>query len=162
MERTQKQITGRAPRPYNWDDRRCDPARSHTRVREPFRVENVSERRREEAKRAKEEKLRLILLEIATVVVLVLMLSMVIGKLNSITRIKQDQIAVSEIIEMLDAEISSSTTRLNGLKNDEAIKYRARMELGMIEADEYSMHVLSNVKVYTSDEIETAGAGSRK
>lgn len=162
MERTQKQITGRAPTPYNWDDRRYDPARSHTRVREPFRVENVSERRREEAKRAKEEKLRLILLEIATVVVLVLMLSMVIGKLNSITRIKQDQIAVSEIIEMLDAEVSASTTRLNGLKDDEAIKYRARMELGMIQADEYSRHVLSNVKVNTSDEIETAGAGSRK
>lgn len=162
MERTQKQITGRAPAPYAWDDRRYERMRNVARDKNAFRVEDIANARKREAKRKRDERMRLLFLELATVAVLVLMLSLVIGKLNSITRIKLDHKTLVNINETLRAEISAQESYLNNLSNDNSITYRAKMELGMIDPDEYSVHVLSNVKVNTSDAYHTAGAGNRK
>lgn len=159
MERTQKQITGRAPVPYSWDNGNNSRARYQTRDRNAFRVVTVTAARQNDRIRKQNEKMRLIFLEVATVAILVLMLSMVIGKLNRISHIKQDYIATGEVNEMLIAQISISETRLNNLSSDNSIIFLAKTELNMIDPDETSIHVLSNVKRATSDTTHTAGAG---
>lgn len=161
MERTQKQITGRAPVPYSWDNGQYSRARYETRSRDAYRVENVQAARRGAKKPTRNERIRLIALEIATVAILVLMLSMVIGKLNHIANIKNEQIRTGEIIKTLDSEVSIAHTRLSNLSSDSSIKFLAKTELNMIDPDETSVHVLSNVRRTTSDTTHTAEAGFR-
>lgn len=162
MERTQKQITGRAPAPYAWDDKHYERTRNVARNRNAFRVEDVNARRKAEAERRKKEKAKLWLLEIMMVAVVILLLFMVIGKVSSIEKIIDDQEVIIDLNKRLRADINVQNTQLNGLISDDSVSYRAKMELGMIDPDESSVHVLSNVKVNTSDAFTTAGAGSRK
>ncbi len=161
MERTQKQITGRAPVPYSWDNGQYSRARYETRSRDAYRVEHVPAARRGNRKPARSERIRLVALEIATVAILVLMLSMVIGKLNHIANIRNEQIRTGEIIKTLDSEVSIAQTRLSNLSSDNSIKFLAKTELNMIDPDETSVHVLSNVRRTTSDATHTAEAGFR-
>ncbi|MBR3928433.1 MAG: septum formation initiator family protein [Clostridia bacterium] len=161
MERTQKQITGRSAVSYSWDNGQYGRARFETRYRDAFRVENVSRTRQADRNRRRKEKLRLFTLEIATVAILVLMLSMVIGKLNHIADIKEEYNIIDKVKNQLRADVNIAETTLAGLINDNAIEYRARTELYMIRPDETSVHVLSNVTRSTPDTIHTAEAGVR-
>lgn len=161
MERTQKQITGRAPVSYSWDNGQYSRARYETRSRDAYRVENVSAAKKHVKKPTGNERIRLLALEIATVAILVLMLSMVIGKLNYIANIKSEQIRTGDIIRTLDSEVSIAETRLANLSSDDSIKFLAKTELNMISPDETSIHVLSNVRRTTSDTTHTAEAGSK-
>ena len=157
MERTQKQITGRSPAPYSWDERNDDALRTRRNDRNAFRVENVS------AQRAKKQaqRVRLLALELATIAILVMMLSMVVGKLNHISRIKKEHTQMKETLEILNADVSVKSTRLQNLISDESIEFLAETQLNMINPNEQSIHVLSGVKRQTSDEIHTAGAGMK-
>lgn len=161
MERTQKQITGRAPVPYSWDNGQYSRARYQTRSRDAFRVDNVSNAREQNRRKKQQEKIRLIALEIATVAILVLMLSMVIGKLNHISDIKEEYNIINKVKEQMRASVDNAQTELDGLTSDSAIEYRARTELNMISPKNESVHVLSGIKRTTSDEIHTADASGR-
>ena len=157
MERTQKQITGRSPAPYSWDEGRINAARTRRNDKNAFRVENVqASRAKKQAERAK-----LILLELATIAILVMMLSMVIGKLNHISRIKKEHIQMKETLEILDADVSVKRTRLQNLISDDSIKYLAETQLYMIDPDDDSVRVMAGVKRNTSDRAHTAEAGYR-
>lgn len=159
MERRQKQITGRAPVSYSWDDGQYSRARYQTRDQSAFRVENVSAARKHSRKQSRNDRIRLIALEIATVAILVLMLSMVIGKLNRITDIRQEQKALDKVIDMLKSEKSVLSTMYKNLSDDASVVFLAKTKLNMIDPDDTSIHVLSNVKRITSDVIHTAEAG---
>ena len=98
---------------------------------------------------------------VATVAILVLMLSMVIGKLNHIADIKSEQIKTGDIIRKMASEVSIAQTRLSNLSSDDSIEFLAKTELNMISPDETSIHVLSNVTRITSDATHTAEAGSK-
>ncbi|MBQ1258418.1 MAG: hypothetical protein IIX93_14235 [Clostridia bacterium] len=161
MERTQKQITGRAPVPYSWDNGHSSRARYETRKSDAYRVENVSSSARYTGKTTGGERIKLIALEIATVAILVLMLSMVVGKLNHIADIRDEQIKTSEIIRELDSKVSIAQTRLANLSSDDSIEFLAKTKLNMILPDTESSHVLSNVQRTTSDETHTAEAGRK-
>ena len=162
MERTQKQITGRAPTPYTWDDRRYERTRNVSRDRNAFRVENVNASRMNAAEHRKKERAKLWLLEAMMVAVVILLLFMVIGKVSSIKKIKDDQMVAINLNEILKADINVMNTQLQGLTNDTSVIYRAKMDLGMIKPEEYSVHVLNNVKINTSDAMQTVEAGNRK
>ncbi len=161
MDRTQKQITGRAPVSYSWDNGQYSRARFETRSRDACRVENVSAAKKHTKEPTRNERIRLLALEIATVAILVLMLSMVIGKLNHIADIKSEQIKTGDIIRKMASEVSIAQTRLSNLSSDDSIEFLAKTELNMISPDETSIHVLSNVTRITSDATHTAEAGSK-
>lgn len=157
MERTQKQITGRSPAPYSWDDGRMNAARVRRSDKNAFRIEDVN------ASKTKKqaEKVKLVILELATIAILVMMLSMVIGKLNHISRIKKEHIQMKETLEILDADVSVKRTRLQNLISDESIEFLAETQLNMIDPDDESVRVLAGVKKNTSGETHTAEAGFR-
>lgn len=161
MERTQKQITGRAPVPYSWDSGQYSRARYQSRSRDAFRVENVSAARENTRKTKHADRIRLAILEIATIAILVLMLSMVIGKLKHITDIRLQQETLGKANEQLLAEITTAQTHLGNLSKDSSIEFLARTKLNMIEPDEDGVHVLNTVTRATSDATHTAEAGNK-
>lgn len=156
MERTHKQITGRSPAPYSWDEHRYDAARARNRDSNAFRIENFAEQK----KRKRNERTKLVILEILTIAVLVMMLSMVIGKLNHISRIKKEHTKLAETLTVLEADITIKTTHLQGRISDQSISHMASTKLGMYMPDEDTAQVLSNVKRNTPAETHAA-AGFR-
>lgn len=161
MERTQKQITGRAPVSYSWDNGQYSRARYDRRSRDAYRVENVSSSGKYAKAKGRNERANLFVLGIATVAILVLMLSMVIGKLDGIVDIVKKQEMCAQSIEDLISEVSVAQTRLSNLTNDVSIKFLAKTELNMIEPDDTDAHVLSNVIRTTPDTTHTAEVGKR-
>ncbi len=157
MERTQKQITGRSPAPYSWDDGRTNAARVRRSDKNAFRVEDVNAAR----SKKQADRVKLVILELATIAILVMMLSMVIGKLNHISRIKKEHIQMKETLEILEADVSVKGTRLQNLISDESIEFLAATQLNMIDPDEGSVHVMAGVKRNTSDKTHTAEVGYR-
>ena len=161
MERTQKQITGRAPVSYSWDNGQYSRARYTTRSRDAYRVENVSSSASGGKANQKKERANLLVLGIATVAILVLMLSMVIGKLDGIVNLVEKQKICQKSIGDLIADISVAQTRLSNLTNDASIEFLAKTELHMIDPEDGEAHVLSNVKRTTPDTTHTADAGRK-
>lgn len=162
MERMQKQITGRAPVSYSWDNGQYSRARSQTRSRDAYRSVNVpaakGNGRVTSRKRRQNDRMRLVALELATIAVLVLMLSMVIGKLNYIANIKKQYNIDLAVKDGLKASVNIAETQLSNLSSDSSIEYLARTKLNMIMPDEISVHVLSNVRRTTPDTTHTAEA----